>query len=61
MAKLKRNISVKRLSDSALKSTMKTMSIEGRLPLVAPKTITSNHYDHSVVDAFKSPVRHSVG
>ncbi|GAA0999820.1 hypothetical protein JOE66_002782 [Subtercola frigoramans] len=61
MAKLKKSISAQRLSDSALKSTMKTMRIEGRMPLVAPQAITSSRHDHSVVDAFKPAARHSVG
>jgi hypothetical protein len=61
MAKVKKNISITRLSESALKSTMTTMSIEGRLPREAPKTITSTRYDHSAADAFKSSARRSVG
>lgn len=59
MAKVRKTLSIKRLNESAVKSTMKTMSIEGRLPLHAPKQNTAS--TASVVANFKSSSRNLIG
>ncbi len=52
-------ISPKRLRESVVKSTMKTMSIEGRLPPHEPRPSTASK--DSLVANFKSTSRQMIG
>lgn len=59
MAKLKKHVSIRSLNESAVRATIKTMSIEGRRPDHAPKVNTAS--PRVVVLNLKSSSRDLIG